>query len=116
MASNEKVSELMAAELDSFRVRPLRESTAGLLVSPAKHLRDWEYGPSGQQFECWLVVRLPDGERGVVYSESGHVGPWGLVRLDDRWFGPDSCWYSRLEDAMIASGWGGELPDGYEVA
>lgn len=59
---------------------------------------------------------LPDREAGIVDSESGRADPWGLVRLDDRWFGPDFWWYSRLEDAMIASGWEGELPDGSEVA
>jgi len=61
------------------------------------------------------VARLPDRgfgrERGIIYRESGHAGRWGLVWLDDPWFGPDYCWYSALEDAIIDDGWDGELPE-----
>lgn len=100
----------------SFRMPPVREWAQGLLVEPHYHLRNWDYGPPGQQFDCWIVAKLPDGKWGVAYSDYGHGDHWGLVSLEDPWFGPDSAWYLLLEDAFIGAGWEGELPERYEVS
>jgi hypothetical protein len=116
MATQADIAGAVAYELSAFRFAAVREWASGLLVPPSRHIREWDYGPPGQRFECWLIVRLPHGHHGIVYSESGHADRWGLVPLDDLWFGPDSCWYLRLEDAIIAGGWRGDLPEGYEVA
>jgi hypothetical protein len=51
-----------------------------------------------------------------VSRDSGHADRWGLVWLDDSWFGPDYCWFFLLEDAVIGGGWDGELPENYTVA
>jgi hypothetical protein len=116
MATQAQIAGAVASELSAFRIVAVREWASALLVPPSRHLREWDYGPPGHQLECWLVARLPDGHTGIVYSESGHADRWGVIPLDQPWVGPDSCWYSRLEDAIIAGGWRGELPEGYEVA
>jgi hypothetical protein len=112
--TSEEMVELFEVSLATFRLPAVAALARGLLIHPRRHLREWDYGSPGQQFECWLIAELPGGTHGIVYSDDGHTG-WGLVRLDYLWFGPDSYWFSEIEDAFVAGGWDGPLPDNYEV-
>lgn len=114
MYPQQQIAELVAAELTGFRFPGVRGWAQDRLITPELQLRNWDYGGTGEQFECWLVARWAGGW-GIAYCEQGHAGTWGIVSLAELWFGPDSCWFARLEDAFIQSGWEGDLPAGYEV-
>ena len=64
---------------------------------------------------AWLIGQLPRGTHALAFSDHGLGGTWGIVRLADDWLGPDDYWFSYIEDAFVAAGWPGTLPDDYEV-
>ncbi len=61
---------------------------------------------------CWTILEYRETDSGIVYSPHGHGNhsPWGLVSLSDLWFGMDSAWFLRLEDAFLASAASWSLP------
>ena len=96
-----------------------QEQLRRLLVPPILHFRDWEYSQDPTKFPCWTVAILIPGRLAIAYSDHGHgaASPWGLVDLNNSWFGMDSEWFFKLEDAFIQSGlWKGTLPKDYEVS
>jgi len=54
-----------------------------ILVEPTLHLRNWDYGVKGEQFECWTVAIDHLTDTSIVYSEFGHgpKNPWGFLLL-----------------------------------
>jgi hypothetical protein len=50
----EKLSELVKRELAGVSDARVVEHIRGLLVSPNTLLREWDYGPPGQQYPCWI--------------------------------------------------------------
>lgn len=80
--------------------------------SPEQHERNWDYGKAGEKYPCWTVLNDEGFDTAVVYSEHGHGpgNPWGLVSLSDPWFGMDSGWFLRLEDAFVDSHMASSLP------
>ena len=80
-----------------------------LLVEPKVVMRDWDYGPTGQQYPCWAVLDddPANSATGIAYCEYGFgpEQPWGLVGLsgDDKSMGDDSGWFSRFLDAYFDS-------------
>ena len=112
------ITALVESELARFRFNDVKEAFEKTLTAPERQEREWEYGPGGTSFECWVVARVSH-EWGIAYCQFGYgpSSPWGVVNLHDQtYFGPDSCWYARLEDAFIAAvPWKGPLPDDYEV-
>lgn len=82
-----------------------RAKLLGYLIPPEQHLRDWEYGASGERYPCWTVAKDLVTDAAIVYSVHGHgaSSPWGLVFLSDLCFGMDSGWFLRLEEAFVDS-------------
>jgi hypothetical protein len=101
----EEVAEIVARELAAIADPVVREALRVRLRPPERHLRDWDYGADGQQFPCWTVVSDPASDTAIVYSQHGFgpESPWGLVPLSRLWFGMDSGWFLRLEDAFVES-------------
>ncbi|MDF3065357.1 MAG: hypothetical protein K0R38_958 [Polyangiaceae bacterium] len=99
------VSDLARAEVARILDPVVRGALASRLIAPEIHLRDWDYGSPGEQYPCWTVLTDPFSDAAIVYSRHGHGpgNPWGLATLSDRWFGVDSGWFLRLEDAFVES-------------
>jgi hypothetical protein len=60
---------------------------------------EWEYGDE-EIFPVWYCLRF--GALYVTYCEMGHgpEHPWGVVQEDERFVGPDSCWFPDLAGAV----------------
>lgn len=110
--SPEDVAALASQQLATIRDSVVRDALRLLLQTPSRHLRDWDYGLEGERYECWTVAVDAESNTALVYSEYGFgpAHPWGLVAASERWFGMDSGWFLRLEDAFVDSSMGAELP------
>jgi hypothetical protein len=75
------------------------------LTKPRRHRYVWDYGKSGETFECWVVLEDATKTTGIVYSDLGFgpQNPWGLVFLAEMRSGMDCSWYPRPEDAFCDS-------------
>jgi hypothetical protein len=110
--NSDHVASLVRGELQNIRDDTVRQALASRVGEPARHLRDWDYGPPSQRFPCWTIVADPSSDTALVYSLFGFgpPSPWGLVSLSQPGFGMDCSWYSRLEDAFIESHMASPLP------
>jgi hypothetical protein len=110
--SSDDVAALAAEQLAAINDAVVRDALESLLQIPSRHLRDWDYGVAGEQYECWTVAVDAESDTALVYSEHGFgpVHPWGLVSASERHFGMDSGWFLRLEDAFVGSPLGARLP------
>jgi len=108
----EEVTALATGELTSIADSVVRDALRARLVLPQRHLRNWDYGPEGQQFPCWTIALDPVSDTAIVYSQYGFGpdSPWGIVFISNLWFGMDSGWFSRLEDAFVESYLASDLP------
>ena len=79
------------------------------LIEPYALMRNWDYGPRGQQYLCWMVLKdkVTDAEIGYCEEGFGPKCPWGLVSSggDNRHknMGMDSGWFSKFLDAYFES-------------
>jgi hypothetical protein len=108
----DSVGALVHAQLDACPDPVVSASLRSFLVTPALHLRTWEYGTAGTAYPCWTVASSPAHGTEIVYSEFGHgpEHPWGLVSPSMLAFGMDSGWFLSLEAAFLDSFMGAELP------
>jgi len=108
----EEITELVERELAMILDVTVVENLRARISVPQRHLRNWDYGSEGEQFPCWTVVADSATDTAIVYSEHGFGprSPWGLVSLSAPWFGMDSGWFLRLEDAFVDSFMGADLP------
>lgn len=119
MLQQTDVAKLARDELNRM-AEPVVAAIRPLLVVPHLEERDWDYGPAGQRFLCWIVLEHPASNTGIAYCDEGFGpgSPWGLLFLEGQHLsmGPDSGWYSSLEDAFRES-MACDLPTepGYEV-
>jgi hypothetical protein len=110
---NEFVKRELAAVSDAHVVEHIRE----LLVSPNIVLRDWDYGPPGQQYPCWIVLNDTEGsDTAIGYCEYGFGPrcPWGLLYCGDnprnQSMGMDSGWFPTFLEAFFNSFAAARLP------
>ena len=85
----------------------------GLLIEPRMVLRDWDYGPPGQQYPCWIVFEDDREGTGICYCESGFGPrcPWGLMWLPGNdAMGMDCSWFTTFLDAYFDSFSAANLP------
>jgi hypothetical protein len=110
--SSEDVAALVADQLATIRDVVVRDALESRLRTPSRHLRGWDYGANDEQYECWTVAVDAESDSALVYSDHGFgpVHPWGLVSASEPWFGMDSGWFLRLEDAFVDSSMGADLP------
>jgi hypothetical protein len=110
--SAEDVAAHVARELAMIEDDEVREALRSRIVTPERHLRNWDYGAPGEQDPCWTVAPDPGSDSAIVYSEHGFgpSHPWGLVFITEPWFGMDSGWFTRLEDAFVDSFLSADLP------
>lgn len=106
------VAALVAREVAAIADADVREAVRGRMITPARHLRDWDYGAPGERYPCWTVATDPESDSAIVYSEHGFgpSQPWGIVALSVAAFGMDAGWFSRLEDAFVGSFLARDLP------
>ncbi len=83
-----------------------------MLTEPTKHLRDWDYGDKGEQFECWTIAIDNLHDTSIVYSDFGFgpSRPWGLVFTSKPWIGMDSGWFDNLEECFLGTWIANDLP------
>ena len=110
---------LVAREIAAIGDAGVRAALEHRLVPPRRVMRDWDYADD-VQYECWIVAEDLLSKTSIAYCDRGFgpADPWGLLNTDSEYneIGPDSAWYSRLEDAFRHSMmWNGENPDDYEV-
>jgi hypothetical protein len=107
-----EITSLARHEVESIADPTVRDALSQRLIEPELHLRAWDYGAPGERYPCWTVAKDPPSDSAIVYSVHGHgpSNPWGLVALSDPWFGMDSGWFLRLEDAFLESGIASALP------
>jgi hypothetical protein len=115
----DRIETLVAREIAAIDDAIVRVALEHWLVSPRRVLRDWDYADDVQH-ECWVIAEDPASKTSIAFCEYGFgpVCPWGLLNTDSEFneMGPDSAWYSRLEDAFRQSMmWDGENLDDYEV-
>ena len=119
MLQRTDIERFVRDELDQMP-GPVAAAVQPLLVEPRMEERDWDYGPAGQRYPCWLVLEHPLSNTGIAYCDQGFGpgAPWGLLFLkgDHLSMGMDAGWYSSLEDAFRES-MASDLPTppGYEV-
>lgn len=110
--------KLIKDELGKIDNSDRRESLSNILIDPYLEDREWDYSETKQTFPCWIVAS-PNESILFAFCEKGFGPdcPWGLLSSASQGsMGPDSCWYSYLDDLYIQSGcWSGELPDNYVV-
>lgn len=118
MVSREQIVTLVTQEMDLIENPAMKTELSKYLVAPTLQRRKWQYSNPPSEFTCWMVAVFPTRGLGIVYCDQGHGpdSPWALVDLETQWFGMDSEWFLRLDDAFIRSGmWKGPLPPDYEV-
>ena len=83
-----------------------------ILIEPSRHIREWDYGTNGEEFECWTIAVDHSTDTSFIYCEYGFGPefPWGLVSSSVLYFGMDSGWFSKLEDCFLESWTAAELP------
>lgn len=122
MALNaEEILRLVQAECAQARYIPLEPALRPYRVQLFVRTLTWEYGEGCPAYPAWVVAELgperPDLQ--LAFSEHGHGrrgDTWGILFAASGWFGMDSSWFKRLEDAFIDTGcWPGPLPSGYAV-
>ncbi len=114
----EKVSQLVASELESIDDEQRRSKLKSLLIEPASTLRRSYYDEDETKlYPCWKVAQSPDRpEIIIVYSKFGIADHWGVIGAKDSDnLGHDFDWFSYLDDAFIRAFWDGPLPDDYEI-
>ncbi|HEX6370966.1 MAG TPA: hypothetical protein VF006_18750 [Longimicrobium sp.] len=106
------VAARVRRELAAIADVVVREALRSRIMSPERHLRHWDHGAPGERHPCWTVAADPGSDSAIVYSEHGFgpASPWGIVSLSKPWFGMDSGWFPRLEDAFVDSFLAAELP------
>ena len=109
--TEEEIAALTGAELLKIADRVVRDGLREHLLRPERHLRNWDYGAKDDKFPCWTIASDVTSDTAIVYSGHGFgpAHPWGLVSLSNLWFGMDSGWFQRLEDAFVGSSFGGGL-------
>jgi hypothetical protein len=110
--SAEDVAAHVERELAMIEDAVVRETLRSRIITPERHLRNWDYGAPGEQYPCWTVAADPESDSAIVYSEHGFgpSDPWGLVFITKPWFGMDCGWFARLEDAFVDSFFSADLP------
>ena len=107
MLTSKDIVELTQHELRKITKPDLVQRIQELLVSPYAVQRAWDYGNSGDTFECWTVLEHWPSNTAITYCERGFgpAYPWGLVFLtgDHMSIGMDSAWHVSLEWAMRES-------------
>lgn len=105
------VAAHVARELSAIADADVREALRSRTGPPEEHVRGWEWGAPGEAYPCWTVVADPQTDTAIVYSEHGFgpSDPWGLVFISRPWYGMDSAWFMRLEDAFVESFMGAGL-------
>ena len=90
----------------------VKSGLESMLIEPTNHLRDWDYGVKGEQFECWTIAIDNLHDTSIVYSDFGFgpKRPWGLVFTSKPWIGMDSGWFDNLEECFLESHFAGDLP------
>ncbi len=116
MHSNNEIRQLIDAELAKLDNLSRRAILASILVPPQPLYLKWDYGESGQRFQCWLVGMSPDGNMRLVYCSAGFgpAYPWGHLQTAVESMGMDSQWHAGLEHAAIGAGLL-DAPPNYEV-
>ncbi len=105
----DRLDALIVAELAMLDDPAARSIIDALRVAPVPHLYDWDYGPPGQQYPCWMVLMDPQNRTGIGYCEQGFgpERPWGLLWIGDpprtRSMGQDSGWFPTFLEAFFES-------------
>jgi hypothetical protein len=115
IASKAAVLQRIESELQRFRVPGLRDWAVGLLVPPRIEQRVWMHAEGSPRVDVWIVAEGRDPAYWVGYCDTRPLGPWRRLSRDEPTFGLDDCWFEYLEDAFVAIGWPGPLPDDYEI-
>lgn len=110
--SAEDVAAHVERELAMIEDDGVREALRLRIITPERHLRNWDYGAPGEQYPCWTVAADPQSDSAIVYSEHGFgpSDPWGMVSIANPWFGMDCEWFAWLEDAFVGSFLSADLP------
>ncbi len=102
----EHLKRLIQNELARVHDKRVRTHIQSMLIEPHAILRDWDYGPPGQQYLCWMVIKDTVTFTEIGYCENGFgpTCPWGLVSSEDGdTMGMDSGWYTTLMGAYFES-------------
>jgi len=110
--TDDEVTSLVERELSLITDPLVLKSLREYLVPPTRHLRNWDYGSPGERYPCWTIASDSSTDTGIVYSEHGFgpKHPWGLVFLSKPYYGMDSGWFPRLQDAFLDSFFAAHLP------
>lgn len=105
--------EMTALIQDQLQACPPEIRTAFLphLIDLKPKILKWEYGKS-EEFPAWIFADMGERNVYVSYCTGGHGArgyPWGLVFLDDDYFGMDSGWFSSLHGLLLDWGFGSDL-------
>lgn len=105
------VAQLVAGEMRRMTDVRVLEHVRALLIEPAMTHLDWDYGPLGQQYPCWILLRPYSDGMSIFYSDHGFGPrcPWGLAWTSGS-MGQDSGWFPRFWDAYFDSYFATELP------
>lgn len=97
------VNKLLEIELLKISNKKLRNDISSIIVFPYEIMKKWEYGHDSEIYQCWIVAIIPNSNFAIAYSKYGHgkIDPWGIVNLNNDWFGSDDYWFSSLEDAFL---------------
>jgi hypothetical protein len=109
MEAADQIVTLVREQLAHFSDTKVMTRVSDLLVAPRLVSRRWDYGQSGEMFDCWIVLEHRESNTGIAYCSKGFGPkcPWGLLFLEGdeqvMSIGSDSAWYIKLEDAFRES-------------
>ena len=120
--TEKEVIELVEDEYQQASYIPLQQALAPYLILPFIRMLRWPYGTEQKEYPYWVVADISPCKRDLMlaYSQFGHGhrgNCWGIIGIDEQWYGRDDSWFSRLEDAFISTGaWPEPLPEDYEIS
>lgn len=103
--SQQEVNSLINNEIESIDDPLIVSALRPILIEPEIREMDWNYGPEGQKYACWVVARDQTSDTEIVYCEDGFgpETPFGLVGISYNDMGMDSGWFASLVEAYCES-------------
>ncbi len=93
---------LLEVELSVIEDAAIRRVARATLIPPRPDTRI-PAASSRETWVAWIFAETPDQKRGAAYCDRGRAyreAQWGVVSLDDAYFGPDRNWYPSVNDLM----------------
>lgn len=105
LPSKEEMQSLIDQQIEAMEPG-LKKYAISILVPLKKKTLKWEYG-NDEEFPAWEFADFGERNVGGAFCLGGHGASgdtWGLIFINDDYFGMDAGWYSSIQE-MLMDGW-----------